>query len=308
MGAELSAERIIKCEVADKFRMKIAVLSDIHGNWPALQAVTADIEQWRPDLVVVNGDTVNRGPSNLACLQFVLRQQREVGWVVLRGNHEDYVLVSTNPEAAQSGPQFELRSFSEWTYNQIGADHAHDLAAMPDRFGIRAADGTMLMVMHASVLGNRVGIYPLTTAEELRCRIAPGPAVFVTSHTHRVLTRHVDNTLVVNIGSAGLPFDEDVLVSYGRFTWTTAAGWQAEVRRLDYDRAQAEREMVTTGFLDEAGPFAPLILAELRIAQGLIGRWAHSYQEPFLQGEISLVESVNRFVEEGGYRPYLRRP
>ena len=50
--------------------MKLAVLSDIHGNWPALEAVAADIDAWQPDLVVVNGDVVNDssgasgGPSN----------------------------------------------------------------------------------------------------------------------------------------------------------------------------------------------------------------------------------------------------
>ena len=51
--------------------MRIAVLSDIHGNLPALRAVLADIDSWRPDLVILNGDLVNRGPSSLECLEII---------------------------------------------------------------------------------------------------------------------------------------------------------------------------------------------------------------------------------------------
>jgi len=79
--------------------MKIAILSDVHGNLLALQAVKADIEGWRPDLVVVAGDVVNGGPNSKACTQIVKRQQKSYNWQVLRGNHEDYVI-----EWAEAGP------------------------------------------------------------------------------------------------------------------------------------------------------------------------------------------------------------
>ena len=57
--------------------IKLAVLSDIHGNWPALQAVAADIDGWGPDVVLVNGDVVNDGPSNLACWRYVARRRAD---------------------------------------------------------------------------------------------------------------------------------------------------------------------------------------------------------------------------------------
>jgi predicted phosphodiesterase len=281
--------------------MKIAILSDIHGNLPALEAVTADIEAWQPDLVLVNGDVINRGPNNLACLQWVLRQQREAGWLLLRGNHEDYVLSTADPHVPQSGPKAELRQLSDWTYAQVGGELMHEAAAMPDRFGWRAPDGSTLLVMHGTVLGNRVGIYPHSTDEEIEAAVVPAPTVFVTAHTHRALLRQVGGTLVVNVGSAGLPFDENPLVGYGQLTWRAGQGWQAAVRRLDYDRQQAERDMETTGFLAGAGPFAPMIRVELQVARGLIGRWGKLYEEPFLRGEVGLAESVGRYLAENGY-------
>ena len=73
--------------------MKIAVLADIHGNMPALERVTTHIEAWGADQVIVAGDVVNRGPQPRTCLQFVEDKQQSAGWQVVRGNHEDYVLV-----------------------------------------------------------------------------------------------------------------------------------------------------------------------------------------------------------------------
>ncbi len=67
---------------------KIAVLADIHGNLPALEAVLADIDAQRPDEVLVGGDLVGRGPQGSA----VVRCIRERGWRAVRGNHEDYLL------------------------------------------------------------------------------------------------------------------------------------------------------------------------------------------------------------------------
>jgi predicted phosphodiesterase len=285
--------------------MKIAVLSDIHGNLPALQTITADIEAWQPDMVVVNGDIINRGANSPACWQFVREKQTTAVWQLLRGNHEEYVLSSTDPTRPQTGPHAELRQFSDWTYQQI-RDQALHLAALPDRWAWHAPDGSVFMVMHASVLGNRLGVYPDTTDEELRGRIFPAPAVFVTGHTHRALQRQIDKTLVINIGSAGLPFDGDWHVSYGRFTWQPRHGWHAEIRRLPYDRAQAERDLFTSGFMAEAGPMADLVLVELRIARGLIHHWVNQYQADFIAGNISLRASVDAFLDQEEFRPWRR--
>src|SRR3954464_7315918 len=71
---------------------RLAVLSDIHGNFAALQAVADHIDQWKPDAVVVAGDIVNRGPRSRDCLTFVLERAARAGWQIIRGNHEEYVL------------------------------------------------------------------------------------------------------------------------------------------------------------------------------------------------------------------------
>lgn len=287
--------------------MKIAVLSDIHGNIPALEEAAAHIEQWRPDQVIVNGDVINRGPCSRASLRFVLKQQKEAGWRPLRGNHEEYVLACDVENSAARGPAFELVRFAHWTCNQLNGELTA-VRQWPAIFQWRAPDNSEFCVTHASTVNNRDGIYPRTTDEELRRKIAPQSAVFVTSHTHVPLIRTIDGTTVVNIGSVGAPFDQDRRLSYGQFTWTRRRGWQAEIVRLPYDYAQIERDYVRSGFLQEAGPLAQLMLVELRKARGLVYRWANQYQDAVLAGEIGMEASVRDILRQDDVRPFTGAP
>lgn len=287
--------------------MKIAIISDIHGNMPALETATEALHRWQPDIVVVNGDVVNRGPCSLACWQFVQAQAQTSGWQVLKGNHEDYVLDCAAAAVDGHDPAFQIKQYAHWTYQQMNGQAA-TLAALPDSFSLTAPDGRALRAVHASMQDNRTGIYPDTTDEEIRRLIAPAPAVFVTAHTHRPLVRQVDDTLVVNIGSVGSPFDEDRRLSYGRFTWTPSQGWQVEISRLVYDWQQTERDYVTSGFLEHGGPLAQLMLVEHRKSRGLIHRWAARYQEAVLRGDLTLAQSVRLILQDVDIRPFTGPP
>ena len=59
--------------------MKLAVLADSHANRAALERVGEEIDAWRPDVVVVGGDVINRGPQPAECLALVLERQRAPG-------------------------------------------------------------------------------------------------------------------------------------------------------------------------------------------------------------------------------------
>lgn len=284
--------------------MKIAVLSDIHGNFPALEAVTADIEAWSPDVTVVDGDIVNGGPCSRACWQFVQKQQQSLGWQVLRGNHEDYVVEWANPILPRQGPEYELSRMSHWTYGQLNGE-VSELAALPDRFGYRGEDGSSLLVIHASIWGNRSGIYPATPENEMMRKIAPYPTVFVTAHTHVPFMRQLAETLLVNAGAVGLPGDGEWRASYGRLTWSRAQGWRAKIRRVAYDREQTERDFVSSGFLAEAGPGAMLTLVELRSARDAKTKWTREYGQRVRMRDIGMEEAVREFLQRSEFFPYL---
>lgn len=292
-----------KCVVRGLLFMKLAILSDIHGNRPALEAVAADIDAWRPDRVLVNGDVVNDGPNSVACWRYVARRRHDDGWQVLRGNHEEYVTEWRDPSTPRQGPAYELIRLSQWTYEQFGGDVA-ELAELPDRWEWAAPDGTALIAMHGTLPGNRVGIYPFTPDETIRQRIPAVAAVFVTAHTHIAHIRQLDSTLVVNIGSVGIPGDGDGRAAYGRFTWEQGCGWQAEIRRVDYDRSAAERDYFTSGFMTGVGPEAELSLVQFRMARDVRTRWSANYRERILNGELSVMESVDQWLRRDEFRGY----
>ena len=92
--------------------MKIAVLADIHGNVPALHTVLDHIDHWKPDKVIVAGDIINRGPRPRECLQPIMERQRDAGWLVVMGNHEEFVISQSRPDASRQGPEFEIYRMS----------------------------------------------------------------------------------------------------------------------------------------------------------------------------------------------------
>jgi predicted phosphodiesterase len=287
--------------------MKIALLADIHAHWIGYQAVIQAVEAWQPDLTIVAGDIVNRGPRPARCLEFTLEMAARRGWLVLRGNHEDYVIHQGTAEAARSGPSFAVHYASYWTYEQLGCQTSL-LQALPTQLEFAlpstlGADGSRVIIAHGSLLGPRDGIYPETSDAHLASKIGMtgmqrSPlSLFGCGHTHRPLVRHYQGALVVNAGSAGLPFDGDNRPSWAQIEWQ-AGGWQAHIQRVAYDHQAALHDMHASGYLAQAGPLAGLVYEELACAASRLFSWANHYQERILQGQISMSESVDMFRRE----------
>jgi predicted phosphodiesterase len=278
--------------------MKIAVLADIHGNMPALERVAAHIDAWGPDQVIMAGDIVNRGPQPRECLQFVKERQDIAGWRLVRGNHEDYVLVHAGPDAPKSGPEFEIYRNAYWTYRRLEGK-IESLKAMPFQVSVTGPDGREVRVVHASMRGNRIGIYPEMPDAMLDQLIAPPPAVLCVGHTHRPLVRHLGDTLVVNAGAVGTPFDGDRRAAYAQLTWQSGR-WTAEIIRLDYDLKQTEEQFHASGFVPNAGPLAEIMLLEFRQARSHIHLWITHYEPLVLSGDMTMAESVQSYFNSIG--------
>lgn len=277
--------------------MKIAVLADIHANLVALQAVVADIEAWAPDEVIVAGDLINRGPDAVACLDLVLRLRRERGWRVIRGNHEGYVIRydrdHRQPDFPTVGPRRDLSRMTGWTHAQV-AQRIREIAALPEQLQLAVPAGP-LVVYHASVRHDRDGVLRRSSDDELRQQIDPAAAIFCVGHTHMPFTRRVDDTLLVNVGSVGLPFDGDTRAAYAQLT-DGAGGWRASIVRLPYDLAAAEWAYRESGMLDFVGPIGDLMLRELQTGSSLIFEFIPIYQDRLMAGAISLSAAVREFL------------
>jgi hypothetical protein len=120
--------------------------------------------------------------------------------------------------------------------------------------------------------------------------------VFLVGHTHQPLVRNFKETLVINTGSVGLPFDGDTRASYSQVTFQES-GWQGEITRVAYDLEAAKKDFLLTGFTKDGGPLADLILAELELGWPQLGKWFNEYELAVRAGEISLPEAVYEFLK-----------
>jgi predicted phosphodiesterase len=274
--------------------MKIAVIADIHANFIALNAIVNHIDMWAPDIVVVAGDIINRGPRPSECLSLILERARNHGWLILKGNHEDYVISQADPDMPRLGPVFEVHRASFWTFQKLRSD-IPKIAGLPFTQSLRDPSDKVIRFAHASMRGNRDGIYPDTPDRILLEQIGVPPALFGVGHTHIPLIRQLDKTLIVNVGSAGLPFDKNINPSYARLVWSQEA-WIAKIIRVKYDIQTAIRDFHTSGYIDEAGPLSWVVIKELEQARSLLYHWARKYQKHALMGEITMQQSVDEFL------------
>ena len=284
----------VGCERFNSALMKIAVLSDVHGNVPALEAVLEDIARWQPDKVIVNGDLVNRGPLSLDVLQLLQREQSAAHF--LRGNHENWLL-----RCAEHGPDpesltYEIDRFAHLALRQLGGQ-IETIAQWADHLDLTELEGGSLHITHGSRLGDRQGITPECEGELLSEKLGDPRDLFIGSHTHRAFSRYHNGNLVVNTGSVGQPFDRDERAAYVQLQFHQGQ-WLAQSVRIAYDRERAMADFERSGFFDEGGALTQVIFREFVEARVHVGPWRRKYLAAVQAGEIGVVESVERYLKE----------
>lgn len=274
--------------------MKVAVFSDVQANRPAFETAIERIDAWRPDLVVMAGDLINRGPDSIGCLELFDQRRRTQGWLPVRGNHELWVL-RCGREPPRSRGDREIRRFADWAWRQIAPRQAA-LADWPDHLCFDAPEpDRWVHVTHGTLTSCREGISARTAEQDLIGKVPLGVALFVVGHTHKVHRRRTQGMEIVNVGSVGSPFDGDPRGSFGQFVYRHGA-WHSEIVRFDYDREQAARDFQDSGFLDAGGPLARLIFIEWQRAVPLTGGWRQRYEAAVLNDELDLDRSVTEYL------------
>lgn len=274
--------------------MKVAVFSDVQGNLPAMEVAVEHILAWDPDLVVMDGDLVNRGPSSAACLDLFETLRQERGWLPVLGNHEVWVLRCA-AQAPATPLEADMRRFADWTLAQLAGREEH-LESWPDHLTLHApGDGSWVHVTHGTMAGSRDGISASVPDADLAAKLPPDIALFVTAHTHKPLERRLGATRILNVGSVGSPFDGDPRASYAQLEHRRGA-WQTRIVRLAYDRDRAERDFRVSGMLDQGGPMAPILFEEWRRARGLMAQWRRDHEPAVIAGERPLGIAVAAFL------------
>ena len=237
--------------------MRIAVLSDIHANAQALEAVMNDINAQNCEHVICLGDITLAGPSPLEVTDYVMQQE---SWTTIQGN--------TDKMIAQYGP--EVMEFLEAQYpvmanamaddvNQINDTHRAFLASLPPMLSFEI-EGVTVLLTHGSPRANNEDILPGLPIEQVEEMIAgTTEKLILCGHTHVPCAYQTNtNQTVVNVGSVGRPMTEIPQACYAILDINDGI---FEIRHcfVDYDNKLAASLMSQRGFVG-ADRLADLLL------------------------------------------------
>lgn len=233
--------------------MRIAILSDIHGNLRALEAVIRDIDRQSPDLVLQGGDLAVYGPRPAE----VIDRIRELGWPGVVGN-TDELLWNANARAVQEARAPKLHKWlsvlfdhaGPATKEMIGPDRLAWLQTLP--LEQRIDD---LLLIHASP--GDLWRAPMPDADDANLKDVfggNGAAMVIHGHIHRPYVRLIGRLTVVNSGSVGWPWDGDWRAAY-----VLIEDGKAAVRRVEYDLEGEISDLTSSGY-----PFADWVAAMQR--------------------------------------------
>ena len=227
--------------------MRIAIVSDVHGNLTALEAVVADLERVGPDLVVHGGDLALMGPRPAE----VIDRIRELGWPGIVGN-TDEVLWDFDGSPVPANLREVFRPQVAATRALLEEERIQWLQSLP-----REWKGDGIGLVHA-VPGDLWSVIPPDAEDDTLIQtFGPlGTPLAVYCHIHRPYVRHPPNLIVANSGSVGAPFDGDTRASY-----LLIDDGELEVRRVDFDLKSELAVLTASGY-----PFTPAIVEARRRA------------------------------------------
>lgn len=224
--------------------MRLAVLSDIHGNLAALEAVLADLEAaGGADLTWILGDLVAFGPEPRGCLA-AIRALPEETTRVIQGNTDRYVTTWARPHAERPTAEnwqdyitmmVERDANFAWTSRQLSGEEAEYLLKLGTDLTEKVDGYGQIVGFHAGPGDDEMVLLPYTHDDVILDALLDreGRLAFG-GHTHKPMDRDMETWRFVNPGSVGLPFDGDERASYALVT-IEGDTVTVDIRRVAYD-------------------------------------------------------------------------
>jgi len=216
--------------------MRILVIADIHGNWPALQALAEP-----HDTCLCLGDLVDYGLEPAPCIDWV----RQHAHFTVRGNH-DHGVAQNVVISARNGFRYLSGTTRALTRERLGSDDQRFLASLPVSQAL-TLDDTRFLLVHATPR-DPLEEYAYPDPEYWARRLQNVDAdVVCVGHTHQAYVLQVGDKLVINPGSIGQPRDGDPRACYA-----VIDDHHVEIKRVEYPVENAVHTIEESQLPDQA--------------------------------------------------------
>lgn len=235
--------------------MIVGVITDLHGNEPATDAVLSEFHRLGADQVICLGDAVDPFPRSAQ----VLRKLVERKIPTLRGNHEDYVIWTREGTGDDKvrGPRFAPVQQAATSFK---ADEIREMKSWPVSMRMRDLPGVIFC--HASPDSNTLG-WKTDVSEELANRLdAVEAELLIGGHWHTPREQTWRGKTLVTVGAAGIPFGR---AGHAEFLVLEAgpAGFRREHLSVPFDLENSVGNYLQSGWIGPGAPVSILYLLEL---------------------------------------------
>ena len=180
--------------------MRVAFISDIHGNLQSLELVLADIQKETADRIICLGDVASLGPQPIE----VIARLKELQIPVIMGNHDNYLLDLQLTENQHPW----MRSAEAWCRSKMSEDDLNFMKSFQPQIRLSLDENTSLLCYHGSLRSNEEFLYPDASSETLEDIFGGQDAkLLIGGHTHVQMVRQHKQMTILNPGSVGMPFE-----------------------------------------------------------------------------------------------------
>ncbi len=262
--------------------MRIAVISDVHGNQHALEAILENVTKQGVDEIVFLGDLVNIHPHSRACFELVMT----MNCPVLQGNHEEYVYsVGTNPTLEE-----ERFQTVRWTRAQFTPSQLETMQNLP-----KILSYSDLLLTHATPRSLSETIRLETPSDDLRLMFeGTTENHIVRGHNHRWFEKNWDERQLWSLESAGLPLGGRWEAQYAILTKEQT--WSLEPRFVPYNFEAALAEF-NKDYIAQIGVLGHIFKLELIHSKNILHGFLQQYLPAINTKTISLEQAVQQFLQ-----------
>jgi putative phosphoesterase len=223
---------------------RVTAIYDIHGNLPALEAVLAELESVKPDLIVVGGDVV-AGPMPTEVMHRLVTLGERICFV--RGNADREVVAAYDdrPHAEPIDLADPAERVAAYAASRIDREHRDLLASFAERLIVEVEGVGQVLFCHGSPRSDEEIVSAATTEGRLReILIGVDQDLVVCGHTHAQFDRRVGGKRVINAGSVGMPYQGKPVGAF----WLLLGAGGVSLQRSDYDLDRALERIRATGY------------------------------------------------------------